>query len=94
MSNYKAQKIVEQLLINKIIYKETKYMVIDCINSVDKNKYIIHNLQAEIEDGIIWFGENEILNIPIESIQDADINDNEIIINLNENKQLMFRIIR
>lgn len=78
MKKYKVEKMVEQLFINSIIYKNIDYEITD-----NTNTYIIHNLKAEIEDDVVWFLHCE-LDFMIESLQDIELKDDKIKIIFND----------
>lgn len=94
MNNYKAQKLVEWFLMNAIMNKNVKYQVTEYRNKKEENLYIIHNLKAEIEEGIIWFGREDILDIPLDLIANILITDNVVNIILVDNKNTTIEIVK
>lgn len=90
MKKYKAQKLVEQLYINLIMYKDIKYEVVE---HSTKNTYIVHNLKANIEDGVVWFSD-ERLDFMIESIEDININGNNIDIAFTDGSGMSISFIK
>lgn len=92
MKNYLAQKIIEWLLTNVVMFKDVDYRITEALSS--EHEYIIHNLKTEIDDDILWFGNENISDIPIELIDDVLIMDDMISIMLKDNKYIKIEIIR
>lgn len=82
MITFKLQKLVEDLLINSLIYKNPKYKITE-ITSGCANTYEANGLKAEIEADAIWFSDNRLDRI-IDDILDIEITDQVIKISCKE----------
>jgi hypothetical protein len=92
MKNYLAEKLVEWLLTNIVMYKNVCYFVTEALG--DENKYTIHNLQAEIDNDTIWFGRYDIQDIHFDQIDEIKIDDDKVEIVLKDNKSIKIEIIK
>lgn len=57
MNNKKAQKLINLLNINKELYELIEYKITEHSNNNGDVTYKVHNLDAEIEDGEIYFAD-------------------------------------
>jgi len=94
MRYQKAQNLVEWFLEKQVIYgKDIDYKVTNNYNS-NSNTFVIHNLGAEIEDGIVWFGEEDVIDFMIESVKDIDIADDIVDIKLVDGLEIVIQIVK
>jgi hypothetical protein len=84
MRNEMAQRVVEQLLMNLIVNSNVRYLITGCSQLLHADhQYIVHRLRADIEEDRMWFGDDNIPDLPISLIEDVDITDTIIMITLS-----------
>lgn len=90
----KVQKMIKQLNMNLDLYKMPEYMITETSIYNGDHTYIVHNLQAECEDGGVYFGDLEekiityqyaLTGFLVDSVVDIVIQDENIEILFNTN---------
>jgi len=95
MKEFKAHKLVEWFLENGIIHGHDLYYQVKESGLVYNHESTIHNLGADIEDGVIWFGDpDSISDIVIDLVEDIEIANGKVVVSFsNEETKIVIEII-
>lgn len=53
----KVEKVINQINSNLNSYAEPEYRIVEKSNKLGKYAYTVHSLEAELEDGEVYFGD-------------------------------------
>lgn len=90
----KVKKLIKQLNTNLDLYEIPKYKITEISDRNGKNSYTVHSLEAEMEDGGVYFGDIEeiifnnqytLMGFLVDSIVNIKFEDKVVIIIFKSN---------